>query len=201
MAKIRKVYAREIIDSRANPTIETIIILEDGVWATASVPSGASTGTNEALELRDHDPKRFLGKGVLKAIYNIENIIAPKIIGLDPLDQRKIDQTMIKLDGTENKSELGANSILSCSITALKVAARAQRKNLFDYIQELALRFGLPQDKGTPFPAPVLNLINGGKHGAGNLEFQEFHIIPLGIKTFHEQLRAAVEIYRTSSKF
>ncbi len=196
MAKIRKVYAREIIDSRANPTVETIIILDNGVWARASVPSGASTGSNEALELRDGDPKRFLGKGVLKAIYNIENIIAPKIIGLDPFDQKKIDQTMIKLDGTENKSELGANSILSCSIAALKAAARAQRKNLFDYIRELASQFGLPQNEEAPFPTPALNLINGGKHGAGNLEFQEFHIIPLGIKTFHEQLRAAVEVYQ-----
>lgn len=200
MPKIKKIYAREIIDSRATPTIETIIILDNGIWARASVPSGSSTGTNEALELRDNDPQRFLGKGVLKAIYNVENIIAPKLIGLDPSEQEKIDQIMIDLDGTANKSKLGANSILSCSIAAVKVAARAQKKPLFEYVKTLGEHFSLPPENENPLPTPVLNLINGGKHGAGNLEFQEFHIIPLGIKTFREQLRAAAEIYQHVKK-
>ena len=196
MAKIKEVHSREILDSRANPTVETTIVLDNNIWAIASTPSGASTGGNEALELRDNDEQRYLGKGVLKAVFNVEKVIGPKIIGLDPADQEKIDQTMIDLDGTAEKKRLGANSILSCSIAALKTAAQNQQRHLFEYVRELALQFKLPLPQKYHIPAPALNLINGGKHGAGNLEFQEFHIIPLGIKEFSEQLRAAVEIYK-----
>ena len=196
MAKIKEVHSREILDSRANPTIETTIILDNNIWATASTPSGASTGVNEALELRDNDEQRYLGKGILKAVFNVEKVIGPKIIGLDSADQEKIDQTMIDLDGTTDKKRLGANSILSCSIAALKTATQNQQCHLFEYIRELALRLKLPLPQKYHIPTPVLNLINGGNHGTGNLEFQEFHIIPSGIKEFSEQLRAAVEIYK-----
>ncbi len=197
MAKIKEVHAREILDSRANPTVETTIVLDNGLWAVASVPSGASTGSHEAIELRDNDENRYLGKGVLKAVFNVENVIGPKIIGLDPTDQKKIDQVMIDLDGTANKSRLGANSILSCSIAALKTAAQYRQRHLFEYVRELALQLELPVHEGYSIPTPVLNIINGGKHGAGNLEFQEFQVIPLGIKRFSEQLRAAVEVYKS----
>ncbi len=195
MPKIKKVEAREILDSRGNPTLETTIILDNNIWAKASVPSGASTGANEALELRDNDPKRYLGKGVLKAVYNVENEIGPKIIGLDPYEQRKIDQVMIEADGTKNKKNLGANSILSCSIAAFKAAAQNGNRHLFEYCRQKAKEIDLKLPEEEKIPVPVLNLINGGKHGAGNLEFQEFHIIPWGIKEYREQLRAATEVY------
>ena len=196
MAKIKEVHSREILDSRADPTIETTIVLDNDTWATASTPSGSSIGENEASELRDNDKQRYLGKGVLKAVFNVEKVIGPKIIGLDSADQEKIDQTMIDLDGTADKKRLGANSILSCSIAALKTATQNQQRHLFEYIRELALQLKLPLPQKYHIPTPVLNLINGGEHGAGNLEFQEFHIIPSGIKEFSEQLRAAVEIYK-----
>lgn len=195
MPKIKKVKAREILDSRGNPTLKTTIILDNNIWAKASVPSGASTGANEALELRDNDPKRYLGKGVLKAAYNVENEIGPKIIGLDPYEQEKIDRVMIEADGTKNKKNLGANSILSCSIAVLKAAAQNENQHLFEYCRRKAQETGLKLPEEEKIPIPVLNLINGGKHGAGNLEFQEFHIIPWGIKEYHEQLRAATEVY------
>ena len=199
MAKIKRVQCREILDSRANPTLETTITLDNQITATASVPSGASIGSNEALELRDNDPKRYLGKGVLKAVYNVENNIGPKIIGLDPTQQEKIDQIMIDLDGTANKSNLGANSILSCSIAILKAAAQNQQRKIFEYVLQLAQKFQLREKKLT-IPTPILNLINGGKHGTGNLEFQEFHVIPLGIKGIDKQIQAAVEIYKNVEK-
>lgn len=196
MAKIIAVDAREILDSRATPTIETTIFLDNEIYATASVPSGASVGSHEALELRDDDKQRYLGKGVLKAVYNVEKVIGPKIVGLDIGDQEKIDQTMIDLDGTKNKNRLGANAILSCSLAATRAASFHYQRHLFEYIADLAKRFGLKTPNPPKIPTPVLNLINGGKHGAGNLEFQEFHIIPLGIKTFANQIRAAAEIYK-----
>lgn len=196
MAKIIAVDAREILDSRATPTIETTIFLDNEIYATASVPSGASVGSHEALELRDDDKQRYLGKGVLKAVYNVEKVIGPKIIGLDIGDQEKIDQTMIDLDGTKNKNRLGANAILSCSLAATRAASFHYQRHLFEYIADLAKRFDLKTPSPFKIPTPVLNLINGGKHGAGNLEFQEFHIIPLGIKTFTNQIRAAAEIYK-----
>jgi len=199
MAKIKSIQCREILDSRANPTLETTVILNNQITATASVPSGASIGGSEALEIRDKDPKRFLGKGVLKAVYAVENNIGPKIIGLDPLRQEEIDQIMIDLDGTENKSNLGANSILSCSIAVLKAAAKNQQRHIFEYVYQLAQKFQLQEKKPT-IPTPILNLINGGKHGTGNLEFQEFHIIPLGIKDIDKQIQAAVEIYKNVEK-
>jgi enolase len=200
MAKIIAVDAREILDSRATPTIETTIFLDNEIYATASVPSGASVGSHEALELRDEDKQRYLGQGVLKAVYNVEKVISPKIIGLDIGDQEKIDQTMIDLDGTKNKSQLGANAILSCSIAATRAAAFHYQRHLFEYIADLAKRFGLKTPETKKIPTPILNLINGGKHGAGNLEFQEFHIIPLGIKTFASQIRAAAEIYKQAGQ-
>ncbi len=195
MAKIIAVDSREILDSRATPTLETTIFLDNDISATASVPSGASVGSNEALELRDNDKQRYLGKGVLKAVYNVEKVIAQKITGLDISDQKKLDQTLIELDGSKNKSRLGANSILSCSIAAVKAAALHHQRHLFEYIEDLADQFGLKKPP-KKIPTPVLNLINGGKHGAGNLEFQEFHVIPLGIKTFNNQIRAVAEIYK-----
>ncbi|MDD3679411.1 MAG: phosphopyruvate hydratase [Candidatus Shapirobacteria bacterium] len=195
MAKIIAVDAREILDSRATPTLETTMFLDNDISASVSIPSGASVGTHEALELRDEDKQRYLGKGVLKAVYNVEKVIGPKIIGLDPTDQKKLDQVMIDLDGTKNKSHLGANSILSCSIAAVRAAAFHRQRHLFEYINEMAGNFGLKK-ASNKIPIPLLNLINGGKHGAGNLEFQEFHIIPLGIKTFINQIRAAAEIYK-----
>lgn len=195
MAKIVAVDSREILDSRANPTLETTIFLDNDISATASVPSGASVGSNEALELRDGDKGRYLGKGVLKAVYNVEKVIGPKIIGQDVSDQKKLDQIMIELDGSKNKSHLGANSILSCSIAAVKAAALHHQRHLFEYIEELAGQFGL-RKAPRKIPTPLLNLINGGKHGAGNLEFQEFHIIPLGLRPFNNQIRAAAEIYK-----
>jgi len=200
MAKIKEVHSREILDSRADPTIETTIVLDNDIWATASIPSGSSIGDSEASELRDNDKQRYLGKGVLKAVFNVEKVIGPKIIGLDSADQEKVDQTMIDLDGTTGKKRLGANSILSCSVAILKTAAQNQERHLFEYVRELALQSKLPLPQKYHIPTPVLNLINGGKHGAGNLEFQEFHIIPSGIKEFSEQLRAAVEIYKNVKK-
>ncbi len=199
MAKIKAVAAREILDSRANPTIETTVLLDNNIQVSAAVPSGASVGSNEALELRDGDKHRYDGNGVLKAVYNVEKTIAPEIIGLDCEDQKKLDQVMIDLDGTENKSDLGANSILSCSMAVLKAAAQHRQMQLFEYIKLISNEFGL-QVKETNLPTPVLNLINGGKHGSGNLEFQEFHVIPIGIKDFSEKLRAGVEIYHEVKK-
>ncbi len=196
MPKIIAVGSREVLDSRAMPTLETTIFLDNDISATASVPSGASVGSNEALELRDDDSGRYLGKGVLKAVYNVEKIIGPKIIGLDPTDQASLDQVMIDLDGTKNKSNLGANAILSCSLATVRASAFHYQRHLFEYIADLAKKFGLKNGSVRKMPAPILNLINGGKHGAGNLEFQEFHIIPLGIKTFNNQLRAAAEVYK-----
>ncbi|MFI5448254.1 MAG: phosphopyruvate hydratase [Candidatus Bathyarchaeia archaeon] len=184
---ITNVNAREILDSRGNPTVEAILNAENE-WASASVPSGASTGIHEAIELRDKDPKRYLGLGVLKAVQNIKQTIAPKITGFDTRKQRGLDELMIQLDGTTNKSRLGANSILAVSLAAAKLAAKLENKSLYDYLSE---------GKGRTLPIPVMNVINGGKHAGTGLKIQEFMIIPAGSKNFKESLRTGTEIYHT----
>lgn len=193
MLSIKNITASEILDSRGNPTIETKVILQDGRMAQAAIPSGASTGKYEAFELRDQDPERYNGMGVLKAVNNVNQIIAPKLAGLDIVQQGKIDALMLELDHTPNKSNLGANAILSVSIAVCKAAALATNVNLFQYISEL-MQNKLPV---TPahMPTPIFNIINGGKHGNGNLDIQEFHVIPATTKLYHEALQIGDEIY------
>lgn len=198
MSVIQAITAREILDSRGNPTVEATVTLDNGITAKASVPSGASTGTHEALELRDNDERRYHGKGVLTAVKNIEQIIAPNIVGLDPAEQRVIDETMITLDGTENKSALGANAILAVSLAAARAAAIAKNKSLFEYIGELiSLKAPISREA---FPIPMFNVINGGLHADSGLSVQEFKIVPKGMTTYPEQLRAGSEIFHTLQK-
>ncbi|MBL7130445.1 MAG: phosphopyruvate hydratase [Candidatus Omnitrophica bacterium] len=185
MTKIKNIKAREIIDSRGNPTVEVDIILDNGILGRAAVPSGASTGEREALELRDNDKSRFLGKGVLKAVNNITEIIAPKIINKGP-DFREIDKLMIDLDGTENKSKLGANAILAVSLAIAKAQALAECKPFYEY---------LAQDSGNILPVPLMNILNGGMHADNNLDIQEFMIMPTGAPSFKEAIRMASEIF------
>lgn len=192
MAKIKSIKAREIFDSRGNPTVETRIDLEDGAAAIASIPSGASAGKYEAVELRDNDPNRFKGMGVLKAVNNVNQIIAPKLMGMEAENQPEIDQTLIKLDGTSNKSKLGANAILSVSQGVCEAAAASKKLSTYLYINHL---YG--QKDELRMPIPTFNLINGGRHGAGNLDFQEFHIISTPRKTYSENLQMAEEIYQS----
>lgn len=185
--RIRRITAREILDSRGNPTVEATIHV--GITsATAAVPSGASTGKHEAHELRDGDPRRYHGLGVKNAVRNVESVIAPRLLGLDPHNQKRIDRIMIELDGTSNKSRLGANAILAVSLAVAKVAAQLDRKPLYDY---------LSQGKGRLLPVPVMNVINGGRHAGTDLKIQEFMVIPGGAKTFSESLRFGAEIYQT----
>lgn len=185
MAKIKKVYARQILDSRGNPTVEADIILDGGILGRAAVPSGASTGEHEALELRDADPQRYLGKGVLKAVSNINTIIAAKITGLEP-DFRKIDKLLIDLDATENKSNLGANAILAVSLAVAKAAAAGSGVSLYRYLGGADARV---------LPVPLMNILNGGLHADNNLDIQEFMIAPIGAANFSEALRYAVEVF------
>ena len=192
MAKIKSIKAREILDSRGNPTIETKVILENGAIGVASVPSGASVGKYEAVELRDGDPNRYGGLGVLKAVANVNQIIASKLVGEEAEKQSEIDQVLIKLDGTERKSRLGANAILSVSQGVCEAAAASKKISNYEYIAHL---YGLER-KELKVPVPTFNLINGGKHGAGNLDFQEFHIIPSSLKSYPQALRMAEEIYQ-----
>lgn len=192
-APIYSIQAREILDSRDNPTVETTVILESGYRGTSSVPSGASIGKYEATELRDNDKARYGGMGVLKAVEHVNTTIAQKLHGLDALNQALIDKTMIDLDGTANKSKLGANSILSVSLAAAVAASAQQRVPLYKYLNT---QFSsLAPTKITKMPTPTFNVINGGKHGAGNLNFQEFHIIPATNKPYHTALQLGVEIY------
>ncbi len=188
MSKIKDVYAREILDSRGNPTIEVEITLESGIKAVASVPSGASVGKNEALELRDNDINRYHGKGVLRAVNNVNNIIRPLLIGRDSLDQRGIDEMMIVEDGTSNKSKLGANAILGVSLANLKAAAKYSGKELYEYL-------------GSDYSMPrcMMNILNGGAHASNKLDFQEFIIIP-SLSEYHENLRMGSEIFNTLKK-
>ncbi|MBI2651004.1 phosphopyruvate hydratase [Candidatus Woesearchaeota archaeon] len=188
MALIKKIIAREVLDSRGNPTIEADV-LTDKFTASAIVPSGASTGKHEALELRDDDKKRYNGKGVLKAVYNVHNLISKKLIGMDCTQQKEIDEMLISLDGTENKSNLGGNAILAVSMAACKAAAMHKNLHLFEYIHEIS---GL---KPFLLPIPQLNIMNGGKHAGIDNDIQEHMIMPVEFKNFRESLRAGVEVY------
>lgn len=186
--KIESVYARQILDSRGNPTVEVEVLVEGGFSGRASVPSGASTGSFEAIELRDSDKSKYLGKGVLKAIENVNGIIAPKIEGLNVLDQLKIDRKLIELDGTKNKKNLGANSILGVSMAVAKAAAESLGISLHNYIGGINSKV---------LPVPMMNILNGGKHSDNSLNIQEFMIVPVGAKNFREALRMGVEVYHT----
>jgi len=188
MSKIKNITAREILDSRGNPTVEVDVILDNGIMGRAAVPSGASTGSREAVELRDGDKKRYLGKGVLKAVENVNKTIAPELAGKNPEDQSAIDALMIKLDGTENKGKLGANAILGVSISVAKAAAQSRGLSIFRHLGgEAAHRL----------PIPFFNILNGGKHADNNVDIQEFMISPVGAKSFSEALRMAAETYHT----
>ena len=190
MAKIIDIKGREILDSRGNPTVEADVILEGGITGSACAPSGASTGSREALELRDGDKSRYLGKGVLKAVATINGPIRELLLGKDATDQEALDRAMIELDGTENKAILGANSILAVSLAAAKAAAQAKGMPLYAHIAEL---------NGTPgvysMPVPMMNIINGGEHADNNVDIQEFMIQPVGAKTFSDALRMGTEVF------
>lgn len=192
MAKIKSVFAREILDSRGNPTIETTIWSDNGHGAVASIPSGASTGRLEAMELRDGDKGRFDGLGVLKACANVNQIIGKYIIGHDPTKQNDIDQILLNIDGTQNKSKLGANAILSVSQACFELGAACSELPTFEYTSQ---KYGFAKPSPIHLPLPIFNLINGGKHGAGNLEFQEFHCIPSSRKLFSEAVEMGAELY------
>ena len=191
MSLIEYVEAREILDSRGNPTVEADVILEDGSFGRAAVPSGASTGEHEAVELRDGDKKRYLGKGVLKAVENVTNIIAAELEGLDALDQVEIDRAMIELDGTENKSKLGANAILSVSLATARAAADFLGQPLFKYLG--AYHSNL-------LPVPMANIINGGSHADNSVDFQEFMIMPVGAGNIGEALQMTAEVFHNLKK-
>jgi enolase len=186
MSAIVEIMAREILDSRGNPTIEVDVILESGAMGRAAVPSGASTGENEALELRDGDKKRYLGKGVLKAVENVNEVIAPAVIGMDALDQVGVDKFMIDLDGTKTKSNLGANAILGVSLAVARAAADYLNIPLFRYIGGVNAKV---------LPVPMMNIINGGSHSDAPIAFQEFMIRPVGAKCFSEGLRCGAEVF------
>jgi enolase len=188
---IEFVQARQILDSRGNPTVEVDVILEDGTLGRAAVPSGASTGEHEAVELRDDDKKKWLGKGVSKAVENVNSKIFPELVGWDPRDQEAIDQLMIELDGTPNKSKLGANATLGVSMAVAKAAAEASGLPLYRYL-------GGPSAR--TLPVPMMNILNGGKHADNNVDFQEFMIQPWGFDNFNDGLRAGVEIYHALKK-
>jgi enolase len=191
MSEIFDVYAREILDSRGNPTVEVEVELESGAFGIAQVPSGASTGVHEAIELRDSNPKRYLGKGVLKAVENVNEIIAPKIIGYDATDQLLIDKLLIELDGTPNKSRLGANAILGVSLATAKAAADFFGLPLYYYIGGINAK---------ELPVPMMNILNGGKHADSGVDLQEFMIVPAGGANFRESLRMGVETFHTLKK-
>lgn len=181
--KIKNVIGREILDSRGNPTVEVDVILENGMMARAAVPSGASTGEREALELRDGDKSRFMGKGVLRAVENVNTVIRDRVVGMEVEDQRAIDNATIELDGTETKSKLGANAILGVSMACLKAAAMNAGKPLYAYV-----------GNGTTLPVPMMNIINGGAHADNSLDFQEYMIIPQA-DTIHERVRIGSEVF------
>lgn len=188
MTKIASVKAREILDSRSNPTIEVDVTLDDGSFGRAMVPSGASTGTREALELRDGDKSRYLGKGVLTAVNNVNNKIAPIVVGLHSSDQAALDQTMLDLDGTDNKGNLGANAILGVSLAVARAASVCQNMPLFEY---------LGGDGAVTLPVPMMNILNGGQHADNNVDIQEFMVIPIGATSFSEALRMCSETFHS----
>jgi len=191
MTTIVGIHAREILDSRGNPTVEVDVYLSGGAVGRAAVPSGASTGEHEALELRDGDPKRYLGKGVKNAVRNVNEVIAKQIVGMDALDQVAIDRKMIELDGTENKSKLGANAILAVSLAVAKAAATALEMPLYQYIGGTNAK---------ELPVPLMNILNGGKHADNNVDLQEFMIVPVGAGCFAEALRIGAEVFHTLKK-
>jgi len=191
MSKIEKIVGREILDSRGNPTVEVDVYLESGIMGRASVPSGASTGENEAIELRDGDKNRYLGKGVQKAVANVNNILAPALIGISALQQRAIDKLMINLDGTKTKSNLGANAILGVSLAVAKAAATYLDLPLYRYIGGT---------NAFTLPIPMMNIINGGSHSDAPIAFQEFMIRPVGATSFHEGLRMGAEVFHSLKK-
>ncbi len=191
MTTIEEIFAREILDSRGNPTIEVEVILESGAVGRAAVPSGASTGAHEAVELRDGDKSRYSGKGVLKAVENVNNIIANELLGWDALDQVGIDEMLIELDGTPNKGNLGANAILGVSLAVAKAAASALELPLYRYIGGVSAR---------TLPVPMMNILNGGKHAVGSTDLQEFMIMPVGAPSFAEALRWCSEVYHSLKK-
>ncbi|MDD5065486.1 MAG: phosphopyruvate hydratase [bacterium] len=192
MTNIIDVKAREILDSRANPTVEVDVLLESGDMGRAAVPSGASTGTREAVELRDGDKKRYMGKGVLKAVQNVNEIIAPKILDMDAADQNLIDKTIIELDGTENKGKLGANAILGVSLACARACASYFKLPLYRYIGGTGAKV---------LPVPMLNILNGGKHADNTVDFQEYMIAPAGAPTFREALRISAEVYHNLKSY
>jgi len=196
MSKIKKIYAREILDSRGDPTVEVEVVLESGIKGVAAVPSGASTGSYEAIELRDGDKDRYQGKGVSKAVENVNEIIAKELVGMNCENQNEIDKKMIKLDGTENKSNLGANAILGVSLAVCRASAIEQELPLYEYIKKT---YKIPNTK-YQIPIPMFNVLNGGQHSDSGLSIQEFKIIPMGIKTFKEQLRAGSEVFHALKK-
>ena len=188
MSIISEVHAREILDSRGNPTVEVDVTLDEGVVGRAAVPSGASTGEHEAIELRDKDPNRYLGKGVLKAVENVNERIAPEIIGMDATQQLAIDQTMLEVDGTENKSKLGANAILGVSLAVAKAAAGWGDLPLYQYLGGVSAH---------QLPVPMMNIINGGAHADNNVDLQEFMVMPVGAKNFSEALQMGAEVFHS----
>ena len=188
MSAIREIKARQILDSRGNPTVEVDVLLESGARGRAAVPSGASTGEKEAVELRDGDKKRWMGKGVSKAVANVGTVIAPKLTGMDALDQKSVDRTMIDLDGTKTKGRLGANAILGVSLAVARAAANETGQPLYRYLGGSGARV---------LPVPMMNIINGGAHADNRLDLQEFMIMPVGATSFGEALRMATEVFHT----
>jgi len=191
MTTIEDVGAREILDSRGNPTIEVEILLMGGERGVAAVPSGASTGVHEAVELRDGDKSRYGGKGVLNAVRNVNDTISDAIIGLDATDQIVLDEVMIELDGTPNKANLGANAILGVSLAAAKAAANAQREPLYRYLGGVSAR---------TLPVPMMNILNGGKHADNSTDMQEYMVLPVGASSFRDALRMGAEVYQSLKK-
>src|SRR6201995_722678 len=188
MTEIASIHAREILDSRGNPTVEADVVLEDGTRGRAAGPSGASTGEHEAVELRDGDKKHYLGKGVLHAVENVESVIAPELAGMDAANQRLIDATMISLDGTENKGKLGANAILAVSMACARAAAESLGAPLYRYLGGV---------NACVLPTPMMNILNGGAHADNNVDFQEFMVMPVGAETFSDALRWGTEVFHT----
>src|SRR5947209_6738283 len=188
MSEIQEIHAREILDSRGNPTVECDVVLTSGAMGRAAVPSGASTGEHEAVELRDNDPQHYLGKGVLNAVENSETAMSPALGGLDASDQRVIDGTMIELDGSPNKGQLGANAILAVSMACARASANELKVPLYRYIGGVNANI---------LPVPMMNIINGGAHADNNVDFQEFMAMPIGAESFHEALRWGTEVFHT----
>jgi enolase len=195
MSKISSIRAREVVDSRGNPTVEADVVLESGALGRAAVPSGASTGSREAVELRDGDAKRYLGKGVLKAVANVNSVLAPALVGRDVRDQAGIDQKLLELDGTDNKARLGANALLAVSLAAAHAAARAAQQSLHRYLAAHLLG-----GRQALMPVPQMNIVNGGAHANNSLDIQEFMILPVGAPSFAEALRCGAEVFHSLKK-